>query len=368
MWSTNNNYGLLNRFQQLYAINPYGFNQVEHPSIDYLPKVWSQYDRELVSGLINKELLAFNKMLGFNIMPMETYEDIPVSGLHNLTDDIQLSAGYINRLGSLTRTSLGTSNVTYTNDLASFSVTLGELEDDEYLEFYFTTSDGATSPTAQGFKIPSVGATYNGTAYLCKCNKWLLVKPSLQSIYDGYISEVVLPNTSNTFVTALSVYKVSYQIPVLTYLDNGYLFDTGLVFDQADIVQPCYLYSYEGLVETITPLNAVVVSNQNGVIRLIEPYSSYTGYPYRLRVYYIGGYPFANKTTTDSFVEVMFENLLLRRVRASLPESYHQQATTTSTRYNKDLELVDNVRLIDMEVQRMVDTYKNMVLGTQFYG
>lgn len=366
MWSTVNNYGLLNRFQQLYAINPYGFNQVDHPSIDYLPKVWSQYDRELVAGLINKELLAFNRMLGFNILPMESYEDIPVTPLFNLSDDIKLNTGYLNRLGSITRTLVGTTNITYTNDLATFSVTMSELDENEYLEFYFTSSDGGL-PVNQGYRIPSVASSYDGTGYSCRCSKWVLVKPSLQSIYDGYINEVVLSNTSETFVTSLSVYKTSYQIPVLEYLDNGYLLDTEMSLDQSDLVQPCYLYCYENLVETVYPLNAVIVNNDYATIRLIDPIT-YSGYPYKLRVYHISGYPYSHRTTADAFVETMFENLLLRRVRASLPESYYQQATTTSTRYNRDLEMVDNVRLIDMEVQRMVDTYKNQVLGSRFYG
>lgn len=333
MWSTVNNYGLLNRFQQLYAINPYGFNQVDHPSIDYLPKVWSQYDRELVSGLINKELLAFNRMLGFNVMPTETTQEMIITDEAMLYSDITIDGSYLSEMGVITRTRLGSASVTYSGDTATFNITMSQLTGSDYLEVYLQDS------TNQGYRLFDIKSEYDGTKYVLTTNKWLLVKPELHPLYDS-VEPTIVPNVSDSYVTTLYVYKGSYTTTT-----------------------PITVHSYDDSTNYTTTCDVVVVNARQGVFRIRKPYS-FTGIPYKMVINHISGFPYSS----GKQVATLFENLLLRRVRAGLPESYYQQATTTSTRYNKDLEMVDNVRLIDMEVQRMVDTYKDMVQGSRFYG
>jgi len=340
MWSTINNYGLLQRFQQLYAINPYGFNQVDHPSIDYVPKVWSQYDRELVSGLISKELLAFNKMLGYNIMPVESYEEIAVEDISDIYDGFNLNDSlYLSELGSTTRTLLGTSNVTYTNDIANFSFTTSELNSNEYIEIFFRSSDGAVN-NSQSYRIFNVRSVYNGTSYLFTVNKWLMVKPSLQSTFD----ESLVPNVEQSFVTSVDIYKVT-------------------VSSTNSVV----IYSYDDTSNYTKSLDGIIIDAKQSKIKP-RTEVDITGTPYKVRVNYIAGYPFSSRSKTEFSIFTIFENLLLRRVRLGIPLSYHQQAFTTSTRYNNDFNLVDGVRYIDIEVQRMVDTYRNNFLGGGFYG
>lgn len=171
--------------------------------------------REDIKAAIATAEDRLREYLGYSVAPHYVTEEITWPGLTLGSDlrrlAVKLREGLIQAAGTELLTSIGTANVTYTDDdgdglKETFTATIVTSETDPArLAAYFSAADrlqgAAVGPE---WRIEPVSISIAGGTATIKGHAWLLVRPVL---YEGVGKTPIDPGDATKFVTTLDIYR-----------------------------------------------------------------------------------------------------------------------------------------------------------------
>lgn len=350
---------LMERWKVRSAVNPYSFQQVYDPTIDYSPTVWIQDERHELAQLLSIELTKFNNWVGYNPIPLYGVETVLLNDTKSwYNQNLQLSnSAYLQAFGTQGYTSIGTASITYTNDTASITITTDELDSTAELAVY--PPDFAGNDL---YEIHDLSISYAAGDYTITGHKSLFVDPTKQLSLDQFVGgdyknrNTLDKDTSSNFLSNVAIYSKQNDITL-----------------QASLLS--YNVTSSNIVETnVTP---IILHEKNSTFRLALNSNTTTidAIPYAVKVYYKAGYPKVN-----GYMFEPFETIILRQAHANFSDRIQNLIYRVSSQWQKDKEDFSNAqnyrmlmnpigtRYIDYYTWQMYKNYHDKLYGSaRFY-